>query len=289
MRTRQRGGRLALAPRVRRRPPREHELWFTPPLPGWPGWRTRRGRSGLDWIDTQTEAAHAQGVFLSKVLRGRLKTRSLPGLILLGLGGLLGVLLLCPLIAAPVSALDDIQSLIILSPFLVYGYIGVVLLINFFINLRELMNPPFTILNLESDDPEAIEQCALLLVEGFKEHWPDSWPDVESARGEVREMLAEGRICRIAVDQAGNVVGWVGGIPQYDGNVWELHPMVVKPDQQQQGIGRALVKDFEAQVRKRGGLTIMLGTDDEDGMTTLSNVNLYEDTWEIGRASCRER
>ena len=60
------------------------------------------------------------------------------------------------------------------------------------------------------------------------------------------------------------VLGWIGGIRQYDGNVWELHPLVVKPSYQGQGIGRALVTDLEEQVRQRGGLTLWLGTDDED-------------------------
>ncbi len=143
------------------------------------------------------------------------------------------------------------------------------------------MKPLFTVIDLESsDDTQAIEQAAALLVEGFREHWPDAWPDLDSALKEVREMLAEDRICRIAVDNGGNVVGWIGGIPEYDGHVWELHPLVVKPDEQQQGIGRALAADFEEQVRQRGGLTIRLGTDDEDNMTTLSNVDLYKNTWE---------
>jgi aminoglycoside 6'-N-acetyltransferase I len=104
---------------------------------------------------------------------------------------------------------------------------------------------------------------------------------MEEALEEVREMLAEDRICRAAVDDDGAVLGWVGGIEQgYDGNVWELHPMVVRKDQRNQGIGRALVADLEDRVRERGGLTLMLGTDDEDGMTTLSGVDLYVDTWE---------
>ena len=38
--------------------------------------------------------------------------------------------------------------------------------------------------------------------------------------------------------------------------------------------------DFEEQVRLRGGLTITLGSDDEDNMTTLSNVDLYENLWD---------
>ena len=140
--------------------------------------------------------------------------------------------------------------------------------------------PLFTIIDLESDDTQAIEQAAALLVEGFREHWPDAWPDLDSALKEVREMLAEDRICRIAVDNDSNVVGWIGGIPEYDGHVWELHPLVVKPDEQQQGIGRMLVTDFEEQVRQRGGFTVTLGTDDEDNMTTLSNVDLYKNTWQ---------
>jgi hypothetical protein len=75
----------------------------------------------------------------------------------------------------------------------------------------------------------------------------------------------------------GAVLGWVGGLRGYGGNVWELHPLVVRPDRQRQGIGRALVADLEAQVRARGGLTLWLGSDDEDDMTSLSGVDLYDD------------
>jgi aminoglycoside 6'-N-acetyltransferase I len=54
----------------------------------------------------------------------------------------------------------------------------------------------------------------------------------------------------------------------------------VQPSAQGQGIGRALVLDFEEQVRATEALTITLGSDDEDGMTSLSNVDLYENLWE---------
>ncbi len=48
---------------------------------------------------------------------------------------------------------------------------------------------------------------------------------------------------------------------------------------QGRGIGRVLVEDFEEQVRLQGGLTITLGSDDEDNMTSLSGVDLYENLW----------
>jgi len=133
------------------------------------------------------------------------------------------------------------------------------------------------IIDLQPDDEPAIEQVALLLYESFKEHWPEAWPEVAAARREVCESFAPGRISRIALDESDAVVGWIGGISQYDGNVWELHPLAVRSDQRGRGIGRALVVDLETQAGERGGLTLWLGTDDEDEMTTLAGVDLYPD------------
>ncbi|MFL5735114.1 MAG: GNAT family N-acetyltransferase [Chloroflexia bacterium] len=134
--------------------------------------------------------------------------------------------------------------------------------------------------DLRPDDEQAIRQVAALLVEGFREHWPDAWPDMESALAEVRESFEEDRISRVAVEDDGTVVGWIGGIEDYDGNVWELHPLVVSAARREQGIGRALVADLERLVTARGAYTLRLGTDDEDNQTTLSSVDLYTNTWE---------
>ena len=131
------------------------------------------------------------------------------------------------------------------------------------------------IVDLRPEDEERIGQAATLLVEGFREHWPKAWPNVESARREVRESFADDRVSRVAIDQRGTVLGWIGGIRQYDGNVWELHPLVVHSGHRGQGIGRALVADLEERARERGGLTLWLGTDDEAGMTSLAGVDLY--------------
>ena len=132
--------------------------------------------------------------------------------------------------------------------------------------------------DLQWEDVEGVEQAALSLVVGFREHWPSAWPDLVSARAEVQEALEEGKVCRIARGDDGAIQGWVGGFHSY-ARVWELHPLVVHPAFQGRGVGRALVADFEAQVRRRGGLTVLLGSDDEDDMTSLSGVDLYPDVW----------
>jgi aminoglycoside 6'-N-acetyltransferase I len=136
------------------------------------------------------------------------------------------------------------------------------------------------IIDFPTDDEETIRQVARLLVEGFREHWPSAWPDIDSALREVRESFRPDRISRIATDDDGTVLGWIGAIREYRGDAWELHPLVVDADHQRRGIGRALVADLESQVSRRGGITIFLGTDDEDNMTSLAKVDLYPDVFQ---------
>ena len=142
-------------------------------------------------------------------------------------------------------------------------------------------NPAYKeIVNLKPDDFDRQQQLARLLVIGFAEHWPRAWPDLQSGLQEVKESLQADRINRIAVGKAGEVLGWIGGAPGYYGQAWELHPLVVHPDQQGKGIGKALLSDFEQRVKERGGITIYLGTDDEDEMTSLGGVDLYPNVLE---------
>jgi len=146
------------------------------------------------------------------------------------------------------------------------------------------------IINLTSENSRAVEQAAMLLVEGFRDTGSTSWSDLEDALSDVRESFQPGqpgqprRISRVAVDKAGNVEGWIGGIEEYNGNVWELHPLVVRQDCRRQGVGRALVLDFEKQVAQRGGLTILLGTDDENCRTSIGGIDLYPGILDKARA-----
>jgi aminoglycoside 6'-N-acetyltransferase I len=134
------------------------------------------------------------------------------------------------------------------------------------------------IFDVRPDQKSVIEQSAEIIVESFKDTTP-AWPDMDSALEEVEEFLGKDRILLAAVDVDGRVLGLIGGQPQYDGHVWELHPLAVSTTQQGRGIGRRLVEAFEERVRALGGVTVTLGTDDESGQTSLYGQDLYPDVW----------
>jgi aminoglycoside 6'-N-acetyltransferase I len=133
------------------------------------------------------------------------------------------------------------------------------------------------IIPFPADNSTAVQQAAALLVSVFRDHWPNAWPDMSAALEEVYECLEPGKVCLVAMDVDGSVLGWIGAQPAYGVTGWELHPLVVDPARQGEGIGRALVIALESEVRGRGGVTIFLGSDDEDGMTSLAGVDLYPD------------
>ena len=111
---------------------------------------------------------------------------------------------------------------------------------------------------------------------GFREHWPSAWPRGRGA-AEVQEALSPARSAASHWMRPAPCWAGVGGIRGYGGNVGKLHPLVVRPDHQRQGIGLALVVALETQVHAFGGSTLWLGSDDEDDMTSLSGVDLYAD------------
>jgi len=132
------------------------------------------------------------------------------------------------------------------------------------------------IIDLEQSDTPRVEQTAALLVAAFQ-GLTDTWNTIELARDEVCETFDDDHISRIALDDDGQVVGWIAAISEYGGNAWELHPLAVRPDQQRRGIGQALVTDLEARVCQRGGMTLYLLTDDEAGLTSIAGIDLYDD------------
>jgi aminoglycoside 6'-N-acetyltransferase I len=142
------------------------------------------------------------------------------------------------------------------------------------------------IASLDADDGPALAQCAQLLVDGFRTLAPDAWPTLERARETVDECLAAGVV--LVAHDGGTVAGWIGAQPAY-GRVWELHPLVIAEAMQRHGLGRELVAAVERQAAARGALTMVLGSDDEIGLTSLFGLDVYPDPlMHLERLTCTE-
>ncbi len=131
------------------------------------------------------------------------------------------------------------------------------------------------IVTLGRADEDRITAVAELLLRSFRDLSPTWVPTLEAARSKVLEGLEPGMLSRILLIE-GRVGGWVGARHDY-GSVWELHPLVVDEGIRGRGYGRALVNDVERLVAERGALTLLLGTSDEVGRTTLFGRDLFRD------------
>lgn len=123
-------------------------------------------------------------------------------------------------------------------------------------------------------EASGVRQAATILVEEFRHLSPDAWPTHERAVEEVEECLNPAWIA-LAVFKGDDMLGWAGARPAYGNLTWELHPMAVHAAYQKKGIGTALLRALEEEVKHRGGRSMYLGTDDEAGRTSLSGMDLY--------------
>lgn len=132
------------------------------------------------------------------------------------------------------------------------------------------------ILVFSEEYSEYLYQAAELLAKAF----PHAYGNYEGeAMEELQDILADDGFLMMAIE-AGEVRGFAGAIPQYGVTGWELHPLVVKKAEHQRGIGRQLVAALEAEIVRRGGIMVYLGTDDEFFATSLSQGDLFENTFE---------
>lgn len=130
-----------------------------------------------------------------------------------------------------------------------------------------------TVQEFPRNDRDFFRQGAELLRECFPQAYGG-----ELGEEEMAQCLEEGRIALMA-EEAGQLVGFVGAISQYGVTAWELHPLAVTASCRGKGIGTALVDRLEQVCAARGCITLYLGTDDEFGQTTLSQGDLFDDTF----------
>ena len=123
------------------------------------------------------------------------------------------------------------------------------------------------------DNKRWFAQGAALLDECF----PHAYGGGLAAR-QMALCVEEERLALMA-EENGCLLGFVGAIPQYGVTAWELHPLAVTEARRGEGIGAALVAALEREVAARGCLTLYLGTDDEFFQTSLSQGDLFEDTF----------
>lgn len=127
---------------------------------------------------------------------------------------------------------------------------------------------------MEQLNSDQLVQAAQIMTDSI----PEGWPTLRDALDEINRLLVPENTLLAAVENE-VVVGWGGILPEYGGKVFELHPLAVRSDRRGQGIGSAIVAALEDEARRRGGLTIRVGADDErdGGETSLANADLYDD------------
>lgn len=124
------------------------------------------------------------------------------------------------------------------------------------------------------NDPALLRQAQELLQECFPQAYSG-----ELAAQQMALCMEEGRLAFMA-EEDGSLLGFVGAMPQYGVTAWELHPLAVTEARRGEGIGAALVARLEKECAARGCLTLYLGTDDEFFQTSLSQGDLFEDTFQ---------
>jgi aminoglycoside 6'-N-acetyltransferase I len=134
------------------------------------------------------------------------------------------------------------------------------------------------IVNMNILGEAQLAQAAQMLTDEL----PLGWSTFDDAMEEVDILLNdedEPEALFFAAIEDGDVIGWCGILPEYNGRVFELHPLVVRRDQQGKGIGRKLLGAIEEAAKEKGGLTLYIGADDEEpgGETSFANVDLYDD------------
>ena len=139
--------------------------------------------------------------------------------------------------------------------------------------MKTMENRAVRIVRLTGEDREKLLECAKLLFVCF-EH---AWNTMEEAEEDMLRIREAGPVLAAVEEEL--VVGFIGTRATYEPYGWELHPLAVEERSRKKGIGSLLIKEIEKEAVNRGAIVMYLGTDDEDGATSLSEGDLFIDTF----------
>lgn len=114
---------------------------------------------------------------------------------------------------------------------------------------------------------------------------PSGYAGPGEAEAEVELRRLQDEWLGYAALEGDDLVGWIGALQTYR-HGWEIHPLVVAPDRQREGIGSALLSALEARARAEGVATLFLGSDDDYGGTTLFGRDIWSNV--LGAAASVE-
>ncbi len=129
-----------------------------------------------------------------------------------------------------------------------------------------------SIIEMDAVDKALLAEAARILREALPS--PTAYKELGEAESEVAEVISNPERFGLAALHGGLLVGWVGAVRGYSHSL-ELHPMVIDPAFQDQGVGRALVEALESRARAEGYLALWLGADDDFGGTSLAGAELF--------------
>lgn len=137
------------------------------------------------------------------------------------------------------------------------------------------------IVRFQETSEEQRNEAARVLIDALA-HVPAAWKEMGEAIEEVATFTSDPERLAFAAIDEGRLVGWIGAVRGYS-HAWEMHPLVVAPARQGQGIGTALVAALEAEAVREGVCTVYLGSDDDYGGTNLFGADLFPDV--LGKAA----
>ena len=103
---------------------------------------------------------------------------------------------------------------------------------------------------------------------------PTAYKGPGEAEAEVANTISDPDRFGLAALEGDALIGWIGAVRGYSHSL-ELHPLVVDPAFQGQGVGRALVDALEARARSEAYLALWLGADDDFEGASLFGVDLF--------------